>query len=145
MIPATARTRRGKKALKAVAPCFVSLSGGARSGGQRQEGMGPERGTDRDEEKPLKGEAQGRSDTQVSGGPVVEIAQGVAKPRTRYAAAEGSVVDYGSAGLRTCRRVREVQERKCRLTSRGYLARRHGVPVMCSEEERKFMEGRPST
>jgi hypothetical protein len=49
---------------------------------------------------------------------VVDIAQGVAKPRTRYAAAEGSAVDYGSAGLRVCRRATKVQERKRRLPCR---------------------------
>jgi len=52
--------------------------------------MGSERSTDRGEGKPLKGEAQGRSGTLVvSGGPVVEVAQGVAKPRTRHAVAKG--------------------------------------------------------
>jgi hypothetical protein len=45
------------------------------------------------EEKPLKGEAQGCSGAQAPGGLAVEIAQGVAKPRTRYAAAEGSAVE----------------------------------------------------
>jgi len=45
------------------------------------------------EEKSLKGEAHGRSDAKASGGPVVDVAQGVAKPRTRYAVAEGSAVE----------------------------------------------------
>jgi len=67
------------------------------------------------EEKSLKGEAHGRSDASASGGPVVDIAKGVAKPRTRYAVAEGSAVEYGSAGLRVCRRAMKVQERKRRL------------------------------
>ena len=53
--------------------------------------MGSERGTDRNEGKPLKGEAQGCSDALVaSGGPVVYVAKGVAKPRTWHAVAEGS-------------------------------------------------------
>jgi hypothetical protein len=52
--------------------------------------MGPERGTDRVEEKPLKGEAHGRSGAQAPEGPVVNVAQGVPKPRTRHAAVEGS-------------------------------------------------------
>jgi hypothetical protein len=53
--------------------------------------MGPERGTDRDEGKPLKGEAHGRSGALVApGGPVVYVAKGVTKPRTWYAVAEGS-------------------------------------------------------
>jgi hypothetical protein len=52
--------------------------------------MGSERSTDRGEGKPLKGEAHGRSDALVaSGGPVVEIAKGVTKPRTWYAVAKG--------------------------------------------------------
>jgi hypothetical protein len=54
--------------------------------------MGSERSTDRGEGKPLKGEAHGRSDALVaSGGPVVEIAKGVTKPRTWYAVAKGFV------------------------------------------------------
>jgi hypothetical protein len=62
-------------------------------GGQRQEGTGPERGTDRGEGKPLKGEAQGCSDAlDASGGPVVDVAKGVTKPRTRYAAAKAIAV-----------------------------------------------------
>jgi len=61
----------------------AALRGGADATGKRQEGMGPERGTDRDEGKPLKGEAQGRSDAlDASGGPVVYVAKGVTKPRT---------------------------------------------------------------
>jgi hypothetical protein len=63
--------------------------------------MGPERGTDRDEEKPLKGEAHGRSGAQASGGPVVEVAQGVPKPRTRHATVEGSTVDERIRRLET--------------------------------------------
>ena len=50
---------------------------------------------------------------------MVDVARGVVKPRTRYAAAEGSAVEDGSAGLRPCRRVRKVQERKRRLTCRA--------------------------
>ena len=39
----------------------------------------------------MKGEAQGRSEALVaSGGPVVYVAKGVAKPRTWHAVAEGS-------------------------------------------------------
>jgi hypothetical protein len=61
--------------------------------------MGPERGTDRNEGKSLKGEAHGRSGALVApGGPVVEVAKGVVKPRTRHASAEGSV-----GGKRICR------------------------------------------
>jgi hypothetical protein len=45
------------------------------------------------EEKPLKGEAHGRSGAQAPGGPVVDVAQGVPKPRTRHAVAEGSATD----------------------------------------------------
>jgi hypothetical protein len=53
--------------------------------------MGPEKGTDRDEGKPLKGEAHGRSSAlDALGGPVVYVAQEVTKPRTRHAVAEGS-------------------------------------------------------
>jgi hypothetical protein len=43
------------------------------------------------EENTLKGQAQERSGASASGGPVVKVAKGVAKPRTRHAAAEGSV------------------------------------------------------
>jgi hypothetical protein len=59
---------------------------------------------------------------------VVDIAQGVAKPRTRYAAAKGFAVVNGSASLRLCRRAPRVQERKCRLTCRvtGETARGPG-------------------
>jgi hypothetical protein len=54
---------------------------------------GPERGTDRDEGKSLKGEAHGRSSAlDALGGLVVDVAQGVIKPRTRHAMAEGSAV-----------------------------------------------------
>jgi hypothetical protein len=56
--------------------------------------MGSERSTDRGEGKPLKSEAHGRSGALVaSGGPVVDVAKGVAKPRTRYVAAKGFVAD----------------------------------------------------
>jgi hypothetical protein len=81
--------------------------------------MGPERGTDRDEEKPLKGEAHGRSGAQAPGGPVVDVAQGVFKPRTRHAVAERSAADERVRRLFTCRRALEVQERKCRLPCRA--------------------------
>jgi hypothetical protein len=60
---------------------------------QWQEGKGPERGTDCDEGKTLKGEAHGRSDAQASGGSEVIAAQGVTKPRTWRVAAEGSAVE----------------------------------------------------
>jgi hypothetical protein len=83
-------------------PAFVALAaprGGAGAALERQEGKGSERGTDRGEGNSLKGEAHGRSDALVaSGGPVVDVAQGVVKPRTRHAAAEGSAV-----GKRVCR------------------------------------------
>jgi hypothetical protein len=53
--------------------------------------MGSERGTDRDEGKPLKGETHGRSSALVAlGGQVAYAAKGVAKPRTWHAVAEGS-------------------------------------------------------
>jgi hypothetical protein len=96
----------------------TSLRGGAGKAGNTRKARAPRGAPIAIEEKSLKGEAQGRSDTKVSGGPVVDIAQGVAKPRTRYAAAEGSAVDYGSTGLRMCRRAIEVQERKRRLPCR---------------------------
>ena len=53
------------------------------------------------EEKPLKGEAQGRSGAQAPGGPVVDVAQGVFKPRTRHAAVEGSTADERVRRLET--------------------------------------------
>lgn len=89
--------------------------------------MGPERGANRDEGKSLKGEAQGRSgalDAPVGRG--VDIAKGVIKPRTRYAAAEGSAVGKRVRPADMCRRAEGVQERKCRrdteqseMTARG--------------------------
>jgi hypothetical protein len=86
------------KALKPTMQCALP-SGEARRCRERQEGTGPERGTDRDEGNSLKGEAQGCSGAlDASAGPVVEVAQGVVKPRTRHASAEGSV-----GGKRICR------------------------------------------
>jgi hypothetical protein len=88
-VPVSERTRRGNKALKQAGSLSLS-SGEVGRAGKRQEGMGSERSTDRGEGKPLKGEAHGCSGTLVvPGGPVVEIAKGVTKPRTRYAVAEG--------------------------------------------------------
>jgi hypothetical protein len=78
------------KALKPVLQ-LAQPSGEARAAGNDRRATGPERGTDRDEGKSLKGEAHGRSGTlDVPGGPVVEVAKGVVKPRTRHASAEGS-------------------------------------------------------
>jgi hypothetical protein len=90
VVPATARTRYGNKALKPATSRSLP-SGEAQGGWQRQEGTGPERGADRSEGKPLKGEAHGRSGALVApGGLVVNVAQGVTKPRTRHAVVEGS-------------------------------------------------------
>ena len=41
----------------------------------------------------MKGEAHGRSDAQASGGLVVNVAKGVAKPRTWLVVVEGSAAD----------------------------------------------------
>jgi len=101
--------------LKATALCGASLRGGDVAAGNVKKARAPRGAPIAVEEKSLKGEAHGRSDASASGGPVVDVAKGVAKPRTRYAAAEGSAVDYGSTGLRVCRRAIEVQERKRRL------------------------------
>ena len=75
--------------------------GGCGPAGNVRRVMGPERGTDRGEEKPLKGEAHGRSGAQAPGGPVVDVAQGVPKPRTRHAVAEGSAADERVRRLET--------------------------------------------
>ena len=104
--------------------------------------MGPERGTDRVEEKSLKGEAHGRSGAQAPGGPVVDVAQGVFKPRTRHAVVEGSAADERVRWL-VCVVGQPKSKRGSVVCHAGQPARRHGVPVMCSEEERKSMEGRP--
>ena len=77
--------------------------------------MGPERGTDREEGNALKGEAHGRSSAlDALGGLVVDVAQGVIKPRTRHAMAEGSAIGKRSHQAGMCRRAEEVQERKRR-------------------------------
>jgi len=79
--------------------------------------MAPEKGTDRDEGKSLKGEAHGRSDAlDASVGAVEAVAKGVIKPRTRYAAAKGFAVGKRIRHADMCRRAKRVQERKCRLT-----------------------------
>jgi len=97
----------------------VSPRGGVRAAGNGKKAWAPRGAPIAVEENTLKGEAQGRSGTQVPGGPVVDVAKGVAKPRTRYAVAEGSAADYGSAGLILCRRAKKVHERKCRLSCRA--------------------------
>jgi len=117
-ISVTARTRRETKALKPASRAGPPSGGQAKAGNGRRE-WAPRGAPIAIEEKPLKGEAHGRSGAQAPGGPVVDVARGVAKPRTRYAAAEGSAVEDGSAGLRSCRRVVKVQERKRRLTCRA--------------------------
>jgi hypothetical protein len=91
VVPVSERTRRGNKALKQAGSLSLS-SGEAGRARKRQEGTGSERSTDRGEGKPLKGEAHGCSGALVvPGGPVVEIAKGVTKPRTWYAVAKGFV------------------------------------------------------
>lgn len=118
-VPVTARTRRGNKALKATRSS-APTSGMVRRGRQRHEGTGSERGTDRDEGNTLKGEAHGRSDAlDASGGRVVDIAKGVTKPRTRYAAAKGFAVGKRVRPTGTCRRAEGVQERKRRPVRRA--------------------------
>jgi hypothetical protein len=113
----------------------VSLPlGGADAVGNVRKARAPRGAPIAVEEKPLKGEAHGRSGAQAPGGPVVEVARGVSKPRTRYASAEGSA-DERIHWFGTCRRVKEVQERKCRLPCRPVpsgrtSAGRRGVPVI---------------
>jgi len=104
VVPAAARTRCGNKALKTAATRAPPLGGVPailRDGGafslrrirggrwERQEGTDPERGTYRNEGNTLKSEAHGRSGAKASGGVMVDIAMGVPKPRTWYAAAKG--------------------------------------------------------
>jgi len=105
--------------------------------------MGPERGTDCDEGKTLKGEAHGRSDAQASGGPEVRVAKGVTKPRTW---------PRGGGGIR-CRSTyppawdcvvgQEKSRRGSVVRPAGRPAGRHGFPVIGSEGERKSKEGHP--
>jgi len=115
----TARTRRGNEALKA-ARSRASPSGRVWRGRQRQEGMGSERSTDRDEGNTLKGEAHGRSGVlDTPAGRVVDTAKGVIKPRTWYAAAEGSAVGKRVRPAGKCRRAEGVQERKRRPVRRA--------------------------
>jgi hypothetical protein len=92
VVPVTERTRRGNETLKTAAPCRVSPRGGDGPVGNVRRVWAPRGVPTAVEEKTLKGEAQGRSGAQAPGGPVVDVAKGVAKPRTWYAAAEGSAV-----------------------------------------------------
>jgi hypothetical protein len=74
-----------------------SLRGGAGCGGNVKKARALRGAPIAVEEKPLKGEAQGCSGAQAPEGLAVEVAQGVAKPRTRHSTAEGSAV-----GKRIC-------------------------------------------
>jgi hypothetical protein len=84
------------------------------------------------EENALKGEAQERSGAYASAGPVVDVAKGVAKPRTRHAAAEGSVATKRIRRPGSCCRAREAQGREHRpprRTSRSRSGLRLRLPV----------------
>ena len=68
----------------------------------------------------MKSEAHGRSGAlDASGGQMVDVAKGVTKPRTRYAAVEGSTVGKRVHLAGTCRRAEGVQERKRRPVRRA--------------------------
>jgi hypothetical protein len=95
----------------------------------------------------LEGEAQGRSNTSVLAGSVVDAAKGVAKPRTWHAAAKGFAVIMRVHRLGKCRRagkprigsrarrvagwLRPTDERRCPV----------GLGRHVSEEERKRRKG----
>jgi hypothetical protein len=93
VVPVAARTRRENKTLKSAASRRVSPRGDVGPVGNARRVWAPRGVPIAVEEKSLKGEAHGRSDAKASGGPVVDVAQGVAKPRTRYAVAEGSAAE----------------------------------------------------
>jgi hypothetical protein len=116
--PATARTRHGNEALEAAAPVPPPSGGSgwsATSGGQglREGYSSCARGT------PWRAKPMDAPAPSAPGGPVVEVAKGVAKPRTWLAVTEGSVTSSSAtAGLGVCRRARKPR--------RGSIAGRVG-------------------
>jgi len=105
--------------------------------------MDPERGTDCDEGKTLKGEAHGRSDAQASGGSEVTAAKGVAKPRTWRRGGGGIRCRQTYPPARDCVVGQQESTRGSVVRPAGQPAGRHGSPVVNSAGERKSKEGRP--